>query len=57
LKVFDLRDKSLRLVFQFDGATELHTRFQSGNIIVADDCGRVLVVNLERGKIVGEWRI
>ncbi len=56
-KVFDLREKKLRLEFQLDGATKMHARFQSGNVIVADDRGRVIVVNIERSKIVNEWRI
>lgn len=57
LKVFNLREKSLRLEIQLDGAVRMHARFQMGNVIVADSCGRVLVVNVERNKLVNEWRV
>lgn len=57
IKVFHLREKKLRLEIRLDGATHMHARFQSSNIILADDRGRVLVVNVERNKLVNEWRI
>jgi hypothetical protein len=56
-KVFDLREKKLRFEIELHGATHVRARFQAGNLILVDDRGRVLVVNLERNKIVGEWRI
>lgn len=57
LKIFDLREKKLRLEIQLDGARRVHARFQSRNLIVTDARGRVLVVNVERNKLVNEWRI
>jgi hypothetical protein len=55
--MFDLHENKLRLEVHLHGASKMHARFQAGNLILADDRGRVLVVNLERSKIVGEWRI
>lgn len=56
-KIYGLRDRNLRLTVDMRGTTHMRARFQDGKPIVTDDRGRVLIVNVDQGKVVSEWRI
>lgn len=55
--VYNLREKKMHLQVRLEKTSRAHVRFQGPNMVVADDRGRVIVVNIERNKILHEWRI
>jgi serine/threonine protein phosphatase PrpC len=57
LKVFELREKRLLLEMHLEGAGRVSMRFQGKNLVVADESGRAIVVDVQRGKVVFEWRV
>lgn len=57
LDVFDLQTQKLRLELQLDGRFEPCGRFQEGKLVLADMSGRVLVIDVERSRLLNEWRI
>ena len=57
LQVFHVREQRVMLEVRLMEAHAPRLRFQGANLVIASLCGRVLVINVEQGKVVREWRV
>ncbi len=55
--LYDVKTLSERLILRLEGSEDAYVRIDGDRLVVADTCGRVLVIALDTGAVLREFRV